>query len=111
MFDRVLDIVRTVRAALRRETGRTRDAQTYEIGGGWGDSVQWRSYETRKVVGWKRRRPYKGDRLKADMQSGRVRVFEFTEVEYQFDPPDMFFGYVRDLGYEDELKEVQDDRS
>lgn len=81
------------------------DPHLYHIGGVWGDAVRWSSWEARKVVGWKARRPIIGDYLTSTMESGRRAVFQFTKVEYMGDPPDMFFGEVTDLNYVDVLLE------
>lgn len=71
----------------------------YEIGGFWGDRIQWQNVEKRQVVGWKRRRPNEYDLLMCEMQSGKTGVFTFVDVEYLNNPPDMFFGKVLLIGY------------
>lgn len=82
---------------------------TYKVGeGGWGNNIEffpsWKAdSDEQKVCGWKSNRPKVGDRLTVKMQSGKTLVFEFYDVEYMSDPPDMFFGKVKSLGYEDEL--------
>lgn len=77
-------------------------AKIYRIGGGWGSRVRWKNYDTFSVVGWKHIIPMKGDFLLAPMASGRTGVFIFNSVRAELDPPDMFFGTVRPIGYEDE---------
>jgi hypothetical protein len=72
-------------------------------GGSWGASVQWNDIERRRVHGWAEPRPVMGDILKSPMASGRVGVFVFTGVDLCRDPPDMFFGAVEFIGYDDEL--------
>ena len=75
----------------------------YSVGGTWGNAIQWSDWDSRRVVGWKSRKPVVGDILKSTMGSGKVAVFEFTAVEYKDSPSDMFFGTVRDIGYDGEL--------
>lgn len=72
-------------------------------GGGWGMHVSWLDYKTGRVYGHHLRIPKVGDILRSPLQSGRVGIFRFTEVERKMDPDDMFFGTVEALGYEDEL--------
>jgi hypothetical protein len=69
----------------------------------WGDSIQWwPDFASRQVTGWQSTRPQKGDLLRVRMQSGKVLICKFVEVEHTRDPEDMFFGRVRDVGYEGE---------
>jgi len=75
----------------------------YKTGGGWGNAINWTSWEKRKVVGWKPRKPHVGDLLEANMESGRVYVLRFVKVELCGDPQDMFFATVEDVGFKDEL--------
>lgn len=77
---------------------------TYTIGGGWGDRIEFfpsweHGSETQKVCGWKKRIPNKGDLLLVGMTSGNTLGMEFISVEKMNDPPDMFFGEVKALGY------------
>jgi len=82
--------------------------RTFEMGfddspRSWGNSIQWwPDFTSRRVVGWLSHRPVKGDLLRVAMQSGKVAIFKFIEVDLQRDPEDMFFGRVRDVGYEGE---------
>jgi hypothetical protein len=46
-------------------------AYYYEMGGGWSDKIEWWN-GTDRVVGWKARRPQKGDVLMAEMASGKM---------------------------------------
>lgn len=79
-----------------------KDARTFDTRGGtWGDSIEWFSVRELRVYGWKDVRPQVGDILKSSMQSGRVGIFVFTEVELKRDPPDMFFGTVKFHRYEE----------
>ena len=43
-----------------------------------------------------------GDELRAKMQSGKIARFLISEIRYERDPADMFFGKVIDLGYLEE---------
>lgn len=79
--------------------------RTYDIGGHWGDAINWfPSYESMRVVGWKEWPPTKGDRLRVPMRSGKTLVCEFTSVERRYDVPDMFFASVKPLGYQGEFR-------
>jgi len=80
-----------------------RPGYAFALGGGWGNAINWQDWERRRVVGWKQRHPKMGDRLDAEMQSGRVAVFRFTNVEPCLDPRDMFFASVEDMGYADDF--------
>lgn len=89
--------------------------QTYAIGGGWGNHISWLNDGVadrvglddgtvgqghRKVYGHKSFKPRLGDLLTCQMQSGRIGIFKFVEIEYLTDPDDMFFGTVEFLEYE-----------
>ena len=76
---------------------------SYYIGGTWGYHVQWLDFPNGRVWGHYTPRPKIGDLLYSEMQSGRTGVFRFTVVDLPYDPPDMFFGTVEDVGYLDEL--------
>lgn len=71
----------------------------YEIGGTWGNSIQWMDWETCLVVGWKQIKPEVGDSLRAKMESGKIGVYRFDEVSPCQDPKDMFFAKVSFVGY------------
>ncbi len=66
---------------------------------GWGNSMYFLDWQKRKVSGHLYDSPSKGDILRAEMNSGKIAEFVFTEVEYCKDPRDMFFGTVKDIGY------------
>ena len=82
----------------------------------WGNNIEWftdphdvtvgrirkRTITVGKVVGWLRTKPKAGDLLSCPMQSGRTALFEFTDVEPQYNVPDMFFADVEFRKYEDE---------
>lgn len=86
-------------------------ARYYNIGGGWGTAIWFdkdkapdgMSDPKRKVIGFQPIRPSVGDALFADMKSGRVGVYIFTEVKLVNDPRDMFFASVEWRGYKDSL--------
>lgn len=79
------------------------------MGGWWGNKIEWFDWERRRVVGWKQERPKVGDYLYAQMQSGKWAKFRYTEVDLKWDPPDMFFGTVKDIGYCTEQEALADD--
>lgn len=88
----------------------------------WGDNIEWLNFSERRISGHFRNTynpdasvqllqdkatcrkgmPYKlakGDEIRCRMRYGRVAKFRITELEYKSDPPDMFFGTVKDIGY------------
>jgi hypothetical protein len=66
---------------------------------GWGNSIGWIDWKTRRVYGHTTPHPCVGDELRADMQSGGVARFRFAKIEPCGDPPDMWFANVDDIGY------------
>lgn len=78
----------------------------YEIGGAWGDAIQWVRYDTGRVAGWKLRKPLVDDLLAVPMQSGNEAVFRFVKVDPCLEPKDMFFGTVKLLGYSKDLPDL-----
>ena len=81
------------------------DAMTYKIGGGWGNRIVWLNKEQFvqpgthfKVVGWKPRIPRVADFLEGQFENGTAR-FQFTDIEVQESPSDMFFATVTFIGY------------
>lgn len=76
----------------------------YSLGGGWGDAINVIDWEKRKFVGWKPRSPQVGDYLFCKMESGKVGILRFKEVEYMRDPRDMFFATCEDVGFEGECE-------
>lgn len=84
-----------------------KDAITYQIGGGWGNAINWvdkKEFDGKRsifsVVGWKTPKPRVGDLLTCPMKSGKIARFIFKEIENTQDPPDMFFADVGFVGYE-----------
>lgn len=78
---------------------------TYVIGGGWGDRIEFfpeweRNSEKQKVCGWKQKTPEVDDVLKVTMQSGSTALFKFTRIEKMTNPSDMFFADVEFIDYE-----------
>lgn len=86
-----------------RKAAPTEPPRVYQTGSAWGNACYFLNYEKRKVSGHKPRPPHVGDLLESPMQSGRIGVFRFIEVERMRDPPDMFFATVADVGFKDEL--------
>jgi hypothetical protein len=90
------------------ETTTTKPTQ-FSIGGFWGSHVDWISKvpeqrsDGRYMRCWGHHspRPRIGDILASRMQSGKVGRWVFTEVDYESDPNDMFFAWVRFVDYED----------
>ena len=60
----------------------------------WGRSIEWFDFDAMEVHGWMRPPPEVGDVFDAEMQSGNIARFKFTEVRRTYNPPDMFFGKV-----------------
>lgn len=71
----------------------------YHMGGGWGDAINFTDVEKGHVVGWKFYIPVVGDILYVPMKSGRTAKCVFTEVECCYDPSDMFFGKIWQIGW------------
>ena len=71
--------------------------------GYWGNVMEWNNFAKRKVHGWRPRPPVIGQRVEAEMQSGRTAVFEIENVKTMLDPPDMYFATLKDIGYKDEI--------
>ena len=69
---------------------------------GWGDTIAWTDYKTRRLHGHLPERPKVGDIINSEMESGKVGQFVVVEVEYMRDPPDQFFCKVSDLGYKEQ---------
>lgn len=40
-----------------------------------------------------------GDEIRCKLSSGKVGRFLIIKIRYESNPPDMFFGEVRDIGY------------
>lgn len=72
----------------------------YEIGGTWGDAINFTDWKTGRVHGWKFRRPVVGDLVRIPCRSGKTLIGKFVTVEYANDPHDMFFGTLETVGYE-----------
>lgn len=79
----------------------------YRIGGVWGCHVSW--LDTKQFDGWDGggdslfsvyghhpRIPEVGQTLVGEFKDSSIR-FEFTEVDRQSDPTDMFFGKVKPI--------------
>lgn len=104
-FERPLELfVRLFRPTKKLKTPEPRkNARLFKIGGGWGNAVEWMTWDTR-VNGWKTPTPVDGDILTCEMKSGKTAVWIFDKVEPCGDPADMFFATVAPVGYTDEIK-------
>lgn len=86
----------------------TPQPRRFALGGFWGSHIEWitKVPEERddgrymRCWGHHAPRPRIADILTSKMESGKVGEWEFTEVDYERDPDDMFFGWVRFVGYE-----------
>lgn len=65
----------------------------------WGHRISINNWEKRKIDGHMSPMVEEGQTFGYRMESGKVGVFEITEVERQTDPRDQFFGEVKDVGY------------
>lgn len=74
---------------------------------GWGNSIQWTDVKTRKICGWLRNKPEKGDAIISKMESGRTFLFKVKDVKHCGDPHDMFFATVEDVRYLEEGEEIK----
>lgn len=79
-----------------------KNARLYQIGGMWGNAVNWSEFP-KQVVGWKNHKPTNGDILTCEMVSGKTAVWIFEKVDLCDRPPDMFFATVSFAGYLDEI--------
>lgn len=67
---------------------------------GWGNSLCWYNFEKRRIHGWLSNPIIKiGDEIRCKMESGKTAIFTVTELDYQSNPTDMFFGTVEDNNY------------
>jgi len=83
----------------------------YQLGGGWGHHVSLENErnfhkinlneQTVRVYGHITPRPKEGQTLVGEFQKSFIK-FEFVDVKYCADPPDMFFAEVKAI--EQELK-------
>lgn len=80
----------------------------YQVRSGWGIAIGFNGYETgsptQLVYGFAGAysavgKPHLKDRFMSPMKSGMLAVWEFTEVVWEYDPPDMWTGKVRFIGY------------
>lgn len=78
----------------------------YRIGGGmWGHHVRWMDFDDRTIWGhmdlWIVPKFQVGAVLDCEMESGRIALFQITELNWQRDPTDMFFGKVEFIQYKE----------
>lgn len=83
------------------DVGQVRTISMWEHSG-WGDYIDWSSWEERSLYGHMKDRPRNGDILRCKMESGKIATFVIKNVVYKSDPRDMFFAEAEDVGYEDE---------
>ena len=85
----------------RRKTTKTGNIYKMWEHSEWGNRVSWTDWHAREIdghlLGIK-----KGDEIRSKMESGKIARFVVIEITYCSDPSDMFFGKVKDLGYEDD---------
>lgn len=65
----------------------------------WGNRIGFLDFGKRELVGWMDPKPEDGDILEVIMASGKIALFEITQIEYVSDPKDMFFAKAEDIGY------------
>lgn len=63
-----------------------------------GIDFYWSDYDKRVICGHSGS-PEAGDVFTAKMQSGKIAVFEVTNVRWCNDPRNMYFADVKDVGY------------
>jgi hypothetical protein len=64
----------------------------------WADHIRFFDFERRLIHGHTETRLRVGDELRAKMKSGKTVRFLIIKIEYSEDPPDQFFGTVKDFG-------------
>lgn len=92
---------------------------TMGVGDGiWGHHVKWRDFDKREIYGHWDNFPATyfarggehvmlphtlvvGATIRCHMQSGRMALFRITKLKWESNPPDMFFGTVEDIGWEE----------
>lgn len=90
-------ILQQLKKLFMPKEGRTIDMT---INGAWGRSIHLKDNET-DVYGWLSPLPKRNDIILFTMKSGKTGKYIFTEVRPCGDPPDMFFGKVKCVGYVD----------
>jgi len=66
---------------------------------GWGDSINWFNFATRKINGHLQERIKIGDEIRSKMGSGKIARFKVKEIKQMLDPSDQFFATLSDIGY------------
>ena len=79
-------------------TGRIIDMNEHSY---WGDSIYFSNLEARRITGHMPNRPVVGDVLVVIEDGKRRAGYIVVKMEYMSDPPDMFFGNVSFIGYEE----------
>ena len=68
----------------------------------WGHAVQWMDFDDRTIYGHHMHQVIKvGAVIGCVMQSDRIALFQITELNWQHDPSDMFFGKVEFIQYKE----------
>ncbi len=62
-----------------------------------GNTIAIWDYEKHKIYGWKKGIK-KGDKLQLEFKDGSIGEVEITDIEYENDPRDMFFGTIAEKG-------------
>ncbi len=65
----------------------------------WSNSINWFSYEDRKLVGHMTPKPEVNDEIRAKFESGEIGRFRIVKVEHAQTVHDMFWCKVKDVGY------------
>ncbi len=55
-------------------------------------------WDARRVSGWQRG-ILVGEEVYVKMESGKIAVFEVSEIKYMSDPKDQYFATLKDLRY------------
>lgn len=66
---------------------------------GWGNNIQMLDWDKRDIAGHLTPRPVVGDEMRFKMESGEIGRTKISQIEYMFDPSDMFFAKLKDIGY------------
>ncbi len=64
-----------------------------------GNSVYFDDWKKRKIIGFLKDLPVIGDCVHTKMESGSVAELMITKIKYCYNPKDMFFATVEDVGY------------
>lgn len=113
LIEKIMSFITDIRFTLyvNRIERKAKDPHTYKMWEhkGWGNAInvcgdKKGKFNSFQVVGWLRRRPNVGDYLIFDCEGGKKARGIFSEVKYEDDPHDMFFGRVVPLDYYEETE-------